>query len=305
MSVRITNFGLDACASTTAGTSSLYFGPWHQYSAVGTGSANPAQSDTALAAEVMRTSSSGGFPTSGSATRDGATNKLRYTVTSYRVFNFTASYNLTEFGHFTGSSGANCVYRDLFRQDPNNPNSLPVVISVQSGDQLQLIRALTVTCDWLTTSKSFVITGTSGNDSNGTHAGDATAFCNSDASVLGVLVALWPGGSEGGAQYAYLHCLMGANSNGRDTSVSSSGGAAAALTADTYTNGSYERTKRVTFSTSQANVTMTGWAVTSDVSVPSVAINTGYKFVLTNPASFTKDSLHTLTLVFRMTWARG
>lgn len=305
MSIRITNFGLDACASAQAGLSAPYFMSWHLYSAIGTGSTAPSQTDTALVTEVMRSNSNGGFANTESSTRDTVANKLKYTVTTYRVFNITVSYNLTEFGHFTSSSGANCVYRDLFRQNPNDPNSTPVVLSVQNGDQLQLIRSLTITCDWITTSKSFVITGSAGNDTGGTHTGDATAFATSDPLAVDALKALWPGGVSG-SDHSYLHTLTGTPSSDRATAVASNGtgGVALALTADTYTSGSYQRTKRATLSTSQGNYAQPGWAIARDTG-PSASVAYGYKFVLTNPTSFTKDSLHTLTLVFKMTWARG
>jgi hypothetical protein len=108
------------------------------YLAVGTSSATPSPTQTNLGAEVARTVSNGGATESGSDYYDANLNALVSKGYLVREIEFSASYNLTEFGFFSGSSGANCMYRQLFREDPNDPNSNPVVISVQSGDRIRV-----------------------------------------------------------------------------------------------------------------------------------------------------------------------
>ena len=305
MSVRITNFGLDAVAQVDAAgyAGYPYFYRWSRYTAIGTGTTSPAQTDTALANEIARTASSGNFSATEQYVRDITNNKLRAVITEYRVFDFTNSYNLTEFGHFTQSSGANCVFRDLFRQDPNNPNSTPVVISVQSGDQLQIIKTVVIEVPWLETTYSIIITGMAGKDGNGTHDVVGTAFATLDYHVKYVICLLWPGGFLNNF-HGYLYPITTpGQSTARDTSVYVSRGRYA-MTADTYTNRSYTRTKRYKFTTSEGNGTIYGFAIDPYESNSNDA-TLGYKMLFLNPSSITKASTHTLEMVFRMTWGRG
>ena len=299
MSVRITNFGLDAVAQVDAGPDYPlpYFYRWSQYTAIGTGTTPPDQTDTALANEIARTDSNGGFGYTEQYVRDSTNNKLRAVITEYRVFNFTNSYNLTEFGHFTQSTGANCVFRDLFRQDPNDPNSPPVVISVQSGDQLQIIKTVVIEVPWLETTYSIIITGMAGKDGNGTHDVVGTAFATADGTeTRNAIEVLWPGGYFSTTPHGYLHPITASGqSTARDTAISVPGGYA--MTADAYTNGSYTLTKRYKLTTAQGNGTIYGFACGSGSS--------GYKMFFQNPSSITKESTHTLEMVFQMTWGRG
>lgn len=298
MSVRITNFGLDAVAKVVSDKydpSYPYFYRWSQYTAIGTGTTPPAQTDTALANEIARTNSNGGFGYTEQYVRDSTNNKLRAVITEYRVFNFTSSYNLTEFGHFTQSTGANCVFRDLFRQNPNDPNSTPVVISVQSGDQLQIIKTVVIEVPWLETTYSIIITGMAGKDGNGTHDVVGTTFATADGYSTALAIrALWPGDTT----YLYIITTSG-QSTARHTSISASGGYT--MTADVYTNGSYTRTKRYKLTTAQGNGTIYGFAVSK--SLGSTA--EGYKMFFKDPPFITKASTFTLEMVFRITWGRG
>lgn len=299
MSVRITNFGLDAVAQVDSGASSSFppFYKWSRYTAIGTGTTPPSQTDTALANEIARTDSNGGFSHTEQYVRDSTNNKLRATITEYRVFNFTTSYNLTEYGHFTQSTGANCVFRDLFRQDPNDPNSTPVVISVQNGDQLQIIKTVVIEVPWLETTYSITITGMTGKDGNGTHDVVGTAFATADGvPAREAICALWPG------DFVYLHPITtSGQSTARDTSINIPGGYG--MTIDAYTNGSYTRTRRYKLTTAQGNGTIYGFVV-ADVNI-SGNRNYGYKMFFQNPSSITKESTHTLEMVFQMTWGRG
>lgn len=302
MSMRITNFGLDAVAqvdsNSGSGASFPYFYKWSRYTAIGTGTKPPDQTDTALANEVARTDSDGGFRYTEQYARDSTNNKLRAVITEYRVFNFTNSYNLTEYGHFTQSTGANCVFRDLFRQDPNNPNSTPVVISVKGGDQLQIIKTVVIEVPWLSTTYSIIITGMAGKDGNGTHDVVGTAFATADGAMTrDAIQTLWPGD-----YYTYLHPITtSGQSAARDTSIDIPVGYN--MTMDAYTNGSYTRAKRYKLTTAQGNGTIYGFVVNnSNVSGKEYC---GYKMFFQNPSFITKDSAHTLEMVFQMTWGRG
>ena len=99
--------GLDNAAKYTYNSStnqsSNYL--WVQYAAVGTSGAAPLASQTLLGAEVARTNSHGGFAPTDTFERDALSGVLRGRHTNTRVFNFSAAYNLSEFGFVPTSSG--------------------------------------------------------------------------------------------------------------------------------------------------------------------------------------------------------
>ncbi|ABU97054.2 virion structural protein [Thermus phage P74-26] len=137
----ITDYGLENQKTLTPRpyiNGSYYWTYGFNYLAVGTGSNEPDPTQTTLTNEVARTSNTGGFTDTHSVTYDNVRNAHVWTANLTRQFQFSTSYNLTEFGFFSGNSGANCMYRQLFRTDPNDPNSDPVVVSVQNGDQLRV-----------------------------------------------------------------------------------------------------------------------------------------------------------------------
>lgn len=297
----ITNMGLDLAASIDSERIDLYrpeFEKWFRYAAVGTGTAEPAATDTALVAQVGdRTENTGGFGHSRTYERDTTNNVMRLTVVLHRVFDFTASYNLTEFGLFTGTSGNNCVYRNLFRSDPNDNSSTPVVISVQNGDQLQLIITFIVEMPWQATTYSFDITNI------GTITGIGTFFdaANGDSASLYSFQTLWPGGI-GHFGYGNLLVVPSAGQpTSRDTSVAVSIDGPIFVGA-AYTSGSYMHDRTATMPTSYGNGDIYGFVVSAIPNEPQQS--GGYKFILTNPTSITKANTHTLQLTFRVTWGR-
>jgi len=296
MSARITNYGMDRVASTSSyypSSTDAYFERWHRYTAVGTGSSTPSESDVALEAEVARTSDTGGFLKSETAETDSTNNVVRYTSTTYRVFNFSASYNLTEYGHFTDSTGSNAVFRDLFRQDPNDPNSAAITISVQSGDQLQIIKTFVLEVAWEAVAKTVTITGIG--DIAGTQV--VAAATTEFATILGFLRGLWPG--ETSSTYVDMHPFSAAvGSTARDYSVSSSIGIGADGIRDTYTSGSYTLRTRFTYQTNEANHEWYGW-------VAFGYRDAGVRFIPDTQPAFTKADTYTLEIWLDVSWARG
>jgi len=297
MSVRITDYGMDAVTSVDSNHSSNYeyFEKWHRYTAVGTGSTAPSQSDVALEAEVARTDSTGGFPLEGVAEQDATANRQRYKTTTYRVFDFTSSYNLAEYGHFTSSSGSNAVFRDLFRQDPNDPNSAAITISVQDGDQLQIIKTFIIEIPWEAVAKTITITGIG--DLPGTHV----AASVSTGWVRELIRALWPG--ENSSSLVALP-LKQAVSTDRTTQLHNSDiGDSVNCTKDAYTSGSYTIRLRAKFETSQNNFDWYGWCAGgfNNVNVEYASI----RFITDAHPAFTKADTHTLELVLDTSWARG
>jgi len=221
-------------------------------------------------------------------------NLLRYERTEYRVFNFNTAYNLTEYGHFTSSSGANAVFRDLLRQDPNDPNSQAITISVQDGDQLQIIRTLTIEVAWEEVADTQTLTVPGGSDI--TLNGTSTIGVSVQSSNVrdAFYYFLWPGVTN-----LRAHLLKTGTSSARDVSVNGSYAAYVDHNRDTYVAGTHERTGSATFGTSQGNQELGGWAITYSNRYSKYV----YKFVF--GSGFTKDSTHTLTINHKTTWSRG
>ena len=219
---------------------------------------------------------------------------MRYERISYRVFDFNAAYNLTEYGHFTSSSGANAVFRDLFRQDPNDPNSQAITISVQDGDQLQIIRTLTIEAAWEEVADTQTLTVPGGSDI--TLSGTSTVGVNVQGHNVSDMFYyfLWPG-----VTHLRAHLLKVGTSSARDVSINGSYAAYVNHDRDTYVAGTHERTGSATFGTSQGNEELAGWGITYSNNYYKYV----YKFVF--GSGFTKDSTHTLEIRHKITWSRG
>ena len=265
------------------------------YLAVGTGSTLPAANQTALVNEIARTSSNGGFKESQSVVVDTDTNKVIISANRVRVINFSASYNLTEFGFFTSSSGNNCVYRQLFRKDPNDPNSNPIVISVQSGDQLRV----SYTVSWIVPlgrhlTKTITTNGTTYTVNVGLMADPSVSY-----SVTSVLSAVHPYWHTSNTVVAFSTDDIDATpTTKRDRPTSYASGTTKRLA---YGSGDYRVVKSVEISTSQLNGTF------KSLVIPEFGyydtLRCGIYFSFTPP--ITKTDLQTLTLSYTLSWGRA
>lgn len=304
----ILNSGLDAACTNDAAVGSgtppnhsyPFFCQFIQYAAFGTGSTEPSPEQTTLDAQVgSRSNSRGGFSNSENAGFDAENNLIWYEATFTRVFNITSAVNAAEWGLSAQSTG-NLSVRDLFREDPNDPNSGPVAISLDTGDELQLVVTLRVEAPWEYESKSFVITGTPGNDAAGTHTGNATVSTGAGttaANIRDALRTVWPGGS---GSSNVLHVVTSDQSGVAKNQDTSNSAANVSMSAESYTPGSFYRDWTGAFDTASANADHYAWFVTTLSNVTSV----GYRFILTNPATLTKTNTHRLTLTFRKSIAR-
>lgn len=277
-----------------------------QYAAFGTGTTAPSASQTSLDAQVgSRSADRGGFANSEDAGLDAGNNKIWYEATFTRVFNITSAVNATEWGLSAQSTG-NLSVRDLFREDPNDPDSDPVAISLDDGDQLQLVVTLRVEATWEYESKSFVITGTAGNDSSGTHTGNATISSGSSAtvaSISGALSACWPGGASNSG-YDQIQAYLADQSSVAKNQDFSGSPSSASLSAESYTPGDFHRDWSAQWTTSQANGGHYAWLAGSSSSVGGAGGSKGLRFILTSPAFLTKESTHRLTLTVRKAVSR-
>lgn len=111
-----------------------------KYVAVGTGTAVPATTDTALVAETARTNATLGLGSDLAVTRlaDG-----QWRISRTRAFDYAqANGNLTEFGGSQSSSSVDGVNtRELFRDGANNP----IVVTKTSNERLAITYNIDIT----------------------------------------------------------------------------------------------------------------------------------------------------------------
>lgn len=309
----ILNSGLDtACTTVMAqnfipNTSTTPFNEWVQYACFGTGSSTPDPTDIALDAQVgARTNDRGGFDNTEGFGLDDGLDIMWYEVTFIRVFNIGSNVNATEWG-LAATSGGNLSVRDLFRADPNDPMSSPITLTLESGDQLQLVVTVRVQADWEYASKSFVISGAPGHDANGTYDGNAALTPGAGSSITAVrmtLRAAWPGGSDTGASRgAYVTARMSDQSTQAKDQDLTGSQVAATTVAETYTPGDYYRDYTCTWSTGQANAAIYGFD-TINAASGSGHVGRGFRFLFTNPATLVKTSSHRLSITLRKRIAR-
>lgn len=274
------------------------FGKFIAHAAFGTGSAAPAAGDTSLGSQVgSRTNDNGGFVDSEDAGLDAGTNTIWYEGTFTRVFAIGSNVNATEWGLAPQATG-NLSVRELFRADPNDNNSSPITLTLESGDQLQLVVTLRVEAAWAYANSSFVITGTAGNDTNGKHDGNGTISSGTSSTtsvVVQSLGAAWPGGNINSTYDRIYAWLVDISGFGKSDNLTGSNTYVAGA-AETYTPGDYYRDWVGTFSTSTANGDIYGFQVGFN--------NYGYRFYLTDPVKLTKAATHRLILTYRRSISR-
>lgn len=310
----IPNAGLDNVAAYNAwqhltGSNTPTSGQdWLGYAAISEDSQEPLATDTNIGTERARTNSTGGFNRIATAIRDPNTNRLGVSVERAYVFDITGNWNITKYGYVPVSSGGNFSWIDLVRSDPNDPQSSPIALTLEPGDQLQLWCTLTVTVPWSVDLEQFVITGTLGNDGVGTHdaycgfyaSGDNISGDDSTTTNLATLIKylFWPTQNRG------CYAISATPNATRDAAIGSftGGSAGSNSTLATYTSGTYYRDKVFTFTTAQGNITMTGINLRAGGATVG---DYGFKIVFDDPATFEKANTHELTLTFRVSWQEG
>jgi len=299
------NTGLSGSANDASGTQ------WLAFAAISEDSTDPDPTDTNIGSEAMRTNSTGGFSRTATAIRDTGSNRLGVQIERAYVFSISANLNITKYGYVPLSAGGNFSWIDLTRADPNDPMSSPVTLTLEPGDELQLWQTFTITVPWSVDLESFVITGTAGNDTAGTH----DAYCgfystsatlnavNSDGPDGMIRHLFWPSPATTGGAVATAQTPSAA----RDTVLASATGQAVTgnPAAEDYTGGTYYRDRIFEFTTAEANMSITGIALGRWSSSMHITCANGFKIVFDDPATFVKDNLHKLILTFRVSWAEG
>lgn len=268
-----------------------YFSAFRNFMALGTGAGEPVATQSALVAEVLRTSSAGGFASSASTVVDAPNNRLIGSFGITRVYDFTASYNLTEVGFSELSTGA-INFRDLFRDGLGNA----ITVSVQSGQQLQMTHTLKVAIPYGSNIPTTVNIAGLGN-LPGKHT-----FFGVGSTLLPFQSAFLPASPNGAI---YVRPMSTANS-GSETALGGSvlnGTNSPNALMDAYVTGSYKRTKTAIWTTSMTNQATYGWVFCSLSPGDNSNPTSGYKVTLDAP--FTKTATNKLTLIWELSISRG
>jgi len=300
----ILNSGLDTACTTgsLAGTGTApneawpHFCSFVQYAAFGTGSAAPSATDTALGGQVgARSNSRGGFSNSIGSGADDDADTIWYEATFTRVFAISGNVNATEWGLAPAATG-NLSVRELFRADPLDNGSSPIALTLESGDELQLVVTFRVEATWEYASKSFTLTGV------GTVTGNASFSAGGSSTLGNIRNALsmgWPGETSAvfASSFDVRVFLSSQAAISKAADMSGSGAVASTGSHSSYTPGNFYRDLSVTFGTSEGNGTVYALVKGSSTGI-------GYRFILTDPVSFVKASTHKLTLTMRRSIAR-
>lgn len=270
--------------------------------AVGTDSTPPTVTDTALGAELARTTTQVAY--SVARPSNGV-----YVFTLEREFGFgSANGNLTEFG-FARGAATEMLVRELFRDGAGNP----ITITKTSDYLLRITYELTVTLGPVTpAAHSFVISGigtiagtcfliggTSGTD---LFAGafDIVSFSRAARGALSI-------GNSDWNVTPRAHNAASAVSNGYTSNINlDSPPTGGSVTPNAYTAGDFARTFDVTFGAAAANHEWQVIGLCRSANSGVTIGRPGWVFLLDSGDRFTKDNQHVLTIdeFVTYTWDR-
>lgn len=297
----ITDNGMDKVASTSIDSTNVATGTWRNRLAVGTGSVAPSVLDTALAAEAQRAASSGTFP-NGAQSNALVGDVWTRVSTINRVVTMTADRNLTEFG-FANDVAGDIIIRELFRDELGDP----VTVSLLNGKSVLVAHTLsvafpapaagtTVSIDVEEYDAANVLQATIPYDMTfGIQSADFSSAPNGS-----ILMALWAPNSVSSVAAAPI--MAGSASYFRDgaTGVTAS---AVNMTLGTYTSGSYQRAKRVTYGAGSFTGQIAGFIIKFGAGTSSNAY--GFRYVFSGPANYDKAASDSLRFGAVSTWARA
>lgn len=322
----ITDAGLDALATVSCHT--LTPNGWRSRFHVGTGSTEPDVTDTALDAEVQSSETYSPYAYgSASGSYDSGTEVITADLLITRIIQMSANHNLTEFG-LSPNGLTDLAIRELFRDGVGDP----VTVSLLNGKYIKLDHTLrielpaptagasaTIDVEEYDAANSLVATtpydviygpvlpsGYDSSDIVGTHFALVGSYSYSTMSIL----HLWnPAFSNASVGLARVENAKAYNPVNGVASTYSSGDFDPSSTSllddaanETYVSGSYERIKRATVSTGDANGAWEGAFIGDKRSKSKYAF---WLMLFDSPATYTKESTDTLRVGIKQTWARA
>jgi len=292
----ITNAGLDAFGTSSSGFlwnggrqafEIIYFGHWRRFLHLGTGSAEPTATGTAIDGEVSVSDTAGGFNAEINAGISSTADSWTLTSRHVRAQSFTQARNLTNYGFSPQGAGSAVSIWEKFRQ----PGGAPLVVTVQPGQVLKVSHDLTITLPrGIAPEVTRAVTGL------GNLSGRAGFWTNTGQGRLEWFTALFAPVSDVGA----MAQVLTAADTFDPTAAPTVGGSQAFVTVGGYTSGTYTRRKSYVFAASESNGPVYG------INTYTGSINgaAGYRLGLTSGA-INKDDTKRLTFDFDVTWGRA
>lgn len=283
LNIPFKNLITDAGLNSIAGSSTI--GDAADYCRVGTGSTVPSVSDTALNSQTGSVSSSG-----------TETKSVQYAATPYYsqhriVYTFAVgavSGNLTEIGFFSASTGGTMWSRALIKDSGGNPTTLTLLATEQLKVTYTVIR-------YIPASQTGTFTlNTNGTNSTVTYT--ITPANISDSSCI------WINGGCSFSGDTYLYAYETNTLGGITSYPSGTASSRTTLTANSYTNGSFQRTSTTTIPISTANFT-TGigsilfWHYNN-------TSNSTYGYQCSFSPKIMKTASQTLAIGIKLSWGR-
>lgn len=266
---------------------------------LGTGSTEPAFTDSSLVNQVQTSALDGGFtPVSAFPDAVGGVMTATYRVT--RIATVASNTNFTEYG-FSGEGGQLNI-RELFRDEFGDP----VTVTIVAGKKIRVDHTLEVSIPWGAEEHEFdileydaadALVGTTPMTADGLFV--ATNAGARDRMFKMALPLVTAGGYENKQGRASL------TAGSSDPLVAHPSGDLFDLTWEAYTSGSFTQRGLLTIPEASANGSVRGFSITPSNALSASTVNNGWRLVFKDPTSFTKADTHTLTLVLDWTWARG
>lgn len=310
----ITDAGLDDWG-TEWGYSDNAVRDSRDYLRVGTGSTEPAYSDTALDSEVQVSSTNGEESAQANTTIDSSLIALRY-VASKRV-TLNADRNLTEYG-LSGGSATDLFVRELFRDELGDP----VTISLLNGKILEVNHELAIDLprsgiagevDIEEYDAANVLQSTTTYD---LELGWVPRTSTVETGLLGLIT---PATAKAASNYVGYYALASgfsfpaafSGTFGTSIGFTLDSWSSGAMTLSTYTPGSYTRSKTKVIPTTELNGIAYGFMIafaSSQSSGNMRSINgLAMRFDTSGgrPGTFEKLATNTLKIGYTLTWARA
>ena len=281
----ITNAGLDLIGRQLGWGGN---GQWFDACGVGSGSTPPAFTDTALVAQVARTTTR----QSDNAGLQGSAPYFGWKRITYRFGTGAAAGNLTEVGIFSADTGGVCCSRALIVDGSGSPTTITVL-----GDE-----TLDVTYELRNYPPTTDSTWTANITINGvptTHSGTVRAANVSTNIIWQMFMSASPtGGLVINDSYGDNFCnVYSTTTLGNITGEPSGYGSnASGLTASSYVNGTYARDHMLTYGLDRGNFAG---------SIGSIRISTTVGMYQANfSPKIPKDSTKVFTLGVKVSWGR-
>lgn len=278
---------------------------WRRRLAVGTGTALPAVTDTALQAEVQRDATSGTFPTGSNTFRlDTVANNWVSNSMVTRIVTMTADRNLTEYG-FAQDTVADIHIRERLR----DAGGTPTTVTLLSGRSLRVDHTAAITIAAPAAGHTGTINIQEFDAANALVSTTAYSILfglwvesvtdNSDA-LMGLFTECWNPSVDRTADNVRGLGPVTLTTYARELARQTLAAPRAAITVEPYVGGSLQRVKRGLIATGSFNQ---AWAQYT-MAFEGVG-RAGLYVRFTSPASFTKANTHTLRCGMISTWARG